>query len=156
MHMAEDLRPVGDPGSEDFRVDAYPFYLLNRAVSRYNTVIEAELRGIGIDIPSWRVLMILGEACPLPIGQVAKTAVINLSTMMRIVERMTKAGLITTSENANDGRITDLSLTEEGREKLVAARQVTAPIYKQLIKGFSAPDFSRLLQLLNRLYDNLS
>ncbi|MES2496107.1 MAG: MarR family transcriptional regulator [Pseudomonadota bacterium] len=154
--MAEDLRPVGDPGSEDFRVDAYPFYLLNRAVSRYNIVIEAELRAIGIDIPSWRVLMILGETSPLPIGQVSKTAVINLSTMMRIVERMTKAGLITTSENANDGRITDLSLTDAGREKLVAARQVTAPIYKRLIKGFSGPDFSRLLQLLNRLYDNLS
>lgn len=154
--MAEDLRPVGDPGSEDFRVDAYPFYLLNRAVSRYNVVIEAELRAIGIDIPSWRVLMILGETSPLPIGQVSKTAVINLSTMMRIVERMTKAGLITTSENAHDGRITDLLLTDAGREKLVAARQVTAPIYKRLIKGFSAPDFSRLLQLLNRLYDNLS
>lgn len=153
--MAEDLRPFGDPGSEDFRVGAYPFYLLNRAVSRYNVVIEAELRGIGLDIPSWRVLMILAEAEPQPIAQVAKSAVINISTMMRIVERMQKAGLIATVPSASDGRVTELVLTPLGKEKIVAARRVTAPFYHRLIKGFSASDFNRLLDLLNRLHDNL-
>lgn len=150
------MRPFGNPGSEDFRVDAYPFYLLNRALGRYNVVIEAELRGIGIDIPTWRVLMILGEQAPLAIGQVARSAVINLSTMMRIVERMAKAGLIVAQPSATDGRITELQLTEEGRAKLLAARGVTAPVYERLIRGFSAGDFSRLLTLLNRLHDNLA
>ena len=153
--MAEDLRPYGDPGSDAFRLDNYPFYLLNRAVSRYNIVIEAELRRIGIDIPTWRVLMTLGEESPRPIGQIAKSAVINLSTMMRIVERMTKAGLIATAQNPSDGRTTDLVLTESGKRKLVEARGITAPIYQRIIRGFSAGDFSRLLTLLNRLHDNL-
>ncbi|EZP72760.1 MarR family transcriptional regulator [Sphingomonas paucimobilis] len=153
--MAEDLRPFGDPGSDAFRVDAYPFYLLNRAVSRYNALIESLLRVIGLDIPSWRVLMILGEAEPLPIAQVAKSAVINISTMMRIVERMQKAELIETMPSASDGRVTELRLTETGREKLAAAREVTAPVYHKLIRGFSASDFARLLDMLGRLHDNL-
>ena len=154
--MAEDLRALGDPGSDDFRVDTYPFYLLNRAVSRYNVVIEAELRRIRIDIPTWRVVMILGEKCPQPIGQVAKSAVINISTLMRIVERMTKAGLIETQPSPSDGRITELLLTENGRQKLAAAREITAPIYQRVIRGFSAADFRRLLSMLNRLHDNLN
>ena len=153
--MAEDLRPFGDPGSDQFRVDAYPFYLLNRAVSRYNVVIESQLRGLGLDIPSWRVLMILGEAEPLPIAQVAKSAVINISTMMRIVERMQKADLIETAPSESDGRVTELRLTEIGREKLSGAREATAPIYHKLIRGFSAGDFSKLLDMLGRLHDNL-
>ena len=153
--MAEDLRPFGDPGSDQFRVDAYPFYLLNRAVSRYNVVIESQLRGIGLDIPSWRVLMILGEAEPLPIAQVAKSAVINISTMMRIVERMQKAELIETVPSESDGRVTELRLTTLGRKKLAAAREATAPIYHKLIRGFSASDFSKLLDILGRLHDNL-
>lgn len=153
--MAEDLRPSGDPASPDFRVDAYPFYLLNRAVSRYNVVIETQLRQIGIDIPTWRVLMILGEESPRPISHVAKSAVINISTMTRIAERMAKAGLIATQPNADDGRVTDLVLTSEGQAKLTAARTVTAPFYRKLIRGFSAKDFTRLLDLLNRLHDNL-
>lgn len=153
--MAKDLRPLGDPGSESFHVDRYPFYQLNRVVSRYNVVIEAQLRRLQIDIPSWRVLMILGEKCPQPIGQVARLAVINLSTMMRIVARMEKAGMIRSAASASDGRITELTLTAAGRAKLAAARKVTAPIYRRLIRGFSANDFSQVLDLLQRLYDNL-
>lgn len=153
--MTKDLRLYGDPGSEEFRVDAYPFYLLNRAVSRYNVVIEAELRKIGIDIPTWRVLMILGERSPQPIAQIARSAVINISTMMRIVERMTKAGLIDSRPSMDDGRVTELFLTEDGREKLAAARQVTAPVYRKLIRTFSARDFTALIDMLNRLHDNL-
>lgn len=153
--MNEDLRRIGDPGSDLFRVDAYPFYLLNRAVSRYNTIIESHLRPIGLEIPSWRVLMVLGETEPQPIGQVAKRAVINISTMMRIVERMSKAGLIETLRSASDGRVTELKLTEEGRSRLASARRATAPVYQQIIQGFSATDFDRLLDLLNRLYTNL-
>ncbi|QEH81698.1 winged helix-turn-helix transcriptional regulator [Sphingomonas sp. C8-2] len=153
--MTKDLRPLGDPGSEEFRVDAYPFYLLNRAVSRYNVVIEAELRAIGIDIPTWRVLMVLGEKAPRPIAQVARSTVINISTMARIVERMTRAGLIDSRPSSEDGRVTEIFLTATGQEKLTAARAVTAPIYRKLIRGFGAEDFGLLIDMLNRLHDNL-
>lgn len=153
--MAEDLRALGDPGSDHFRVDNYPFYLLNRTVSRYNVIIEAELRAVGIDIPTWRVLMILGEAEPQSIGQVAKLAVINVSTLMRVVERMAKAGLVETLPSATDGRVTTLAMKPLGREKLKAARAVTAPLYRRLIRGFSASDFKRLIELMNRLQQNL-
>ncbi len=153
--MTKDLRPLGDPGSEEFRVDAYPFYLLNRAVSRYNVVIEAELRAIGIDIPTWRVLMVLGEKAPRPIAQVARSTVINISTMARIVERMTRAGLIESRPSSEDGRVTEIFLTATGLEKLSAARAVTAPIYRKIIRGFGAEDFGLLIDMLNRLHDNL-
>lgn len=154
--MTQDPRDLGDPGSDAFRVDSYPFYQLNRAVSRYNIVIEGALRTLDIDIPTWRVLMILGEESPRSIGQIAKSAVIHLSTMMRIIERMMKAGLVERAPNASDGRVTDVILTDHGREKLAAARVLTAPLYRQVIRGFSQSDFTRLLDLLNRLHGNLS
>ncbi len=153
--MSQDLRPLADPGSENFHVELYPFYLLNRAVSRYNVQIEAVLRPIGVDIPSWRVLMILAQKEPQAITQVGRSAVINLSTMMRIVERMQKNDLIVARTSPEDGRVTELLLTETGREKVALSRKATAPTYRRLIEGFSAEDFSRLLDLLNRLYDNL-
>ena len=49
--MAKDPRKLGDPGTAAFHVDKYPFYLLNRLVSRYNVIIESRLREIGLDIP---------------------------------------------------------------------------------------------------------
>jgi DNA-binding MarR family transcriptional regulator len=151
-----DPREMGDPSSENFRVAAYPFYQLNKTVSRYNIVIETELRAIGLDIPSWRVLMVLGEASPRSVGEISKAAVINLSTMTRIVERMMKAGLVQRAPSGADGRVTDVIMTGEGRAKLAQARARTAPVYRRAIAGFSARDFSRLLQLMGRLHDNLS
>ncbi len=154
--MTKDLRPFGNPGSDQFRLDAYPFYLLNRAVSRYNVVIDSQLRPIGIDIPTWRVLMILGEQEPLAIGQVAKSAVINLSTMMRIVERMSRAELIAATPSQSDGRVTEIGLTPHGREKLEMARAAMAPLYERIIAGFSADEFAMTLDVLKRLHDNLA
>lgn len=150
-----DNRRFGDPGTPLFQLDKYPFYLLNRAVSRYNTVIEARLRRIGIDIPTWRVLMILGEESPRSIGRIAESAVINLSTMMRIIERMRKAGLISTAANPDDARVTDVFMAPAGDEKLAAARAMTAPVYARLIRGFSGRDFDRLVALLGKLQLNL-
>jgi DNA-binding MarR family transcriptional regulator len=150
-----DNRRLGDPGSAGFQLDKYPFYLLNRAVSRYNIVIEARLRTIDLDIPNWRVLMVLGERAPRSIGQIADACVINLSTMMRIIGRMKKAGLVTSAASPDDARVTEVFLTEEGNTRLERARTITAPIYQAVIEGFSASDFDRMIRDLGRLHDNL-
>lgn len=153
--MVEHLRRMGDPGSEEFQLDTYPFYQVNRVLSRYNLIIERELRTIDIDIPTWRVLMILGELAPRSIGQIARAGVVNLSTMMRIVERMVKAGLVVRTPNADDARVIDVSLTAAGKDRLVRARALMAPVYRQAMAGFPERDFERLLILLGRLNDNL-
>ena len=152
----QDSRHLGDPGTADFRVERYPFYLLNRTVGRYNTLIEQQLRAIGLDIPYWRVLMILGEAMPLGVNRIAEAAVINLSTMMRIIQRMERDRLVRSAPSRGDARVTEVSLTAAGKRKLAEARAITAPIYATVIDGFSERDFDRLTGLLNKLYANLA
>lgn len=154
-HDDSDDRRLGDPGSAAFQLDKYPFYLLNRAVSRYNIVIEARLRTIGLDIPNWRVLMVLGERAPRSIGQIAEACVINLSTMMRIIGRMKRALLVTSAASKTDARVTEVFLTAQGRAKLDEARAITAPIYQAVIGGFSAREFDQMIRNLRRLHDNL-
>jgi DNA-binding MarR family transcriptional regulator len=154
--MAKDPRRLGDPGTAAFQVDKYPFYLLNRLVGRYNVVIAARLRTIGLDIPYWRVLMVLGQDSPRSIGQLAEAAVIPFSTMTRIVQRMNGAGLTAGTPLERDGRVIEVSLTDEGKTKLAQAREITAPIYARIIEGFSVEQFEALTHGLNVLYDNLA
>jgi len=153
--VVEQTRRTGDPGSEEFRLERYPFYQVNRVLSRYNLIIERELRKIDVDIPTWRVLMILGEQAPRSIGQISRAGVVNLSTMMRIVERMTNAGLVSRNTSAADARVIDVSLTQAGRERLAQARVLMAPVYRQALAGFSERDAERLLTLIGRLNVNL-
>jgi MarR family transcriptional regulator, organic hydroperoxide resistance regulator len=144
-----------DPGSSDFRVERYPFFLLNRLVSRYNGIIERRLRPIGLDIPAWRVLMILGERDPQGTREIANAAVINLSTTTRIVQRMRTEGLVSLSNNEADARVTLVSLTAAGRARLPAAREASAPIFQHLVDGVSPDAFETLVELLNQFHSNL-
>ena len=154
--MSVDIRHLGDPGTADFQVHKYPFYLLNRLVSRYNAIIETRLRTIGLDIPFWRVLMILGEHAPRSVGEVSDAAVINLSTMTRIVQRMAQTKLVRCTPRTDDYRVTDVFLTALGRKKLAAARKITAPVFATAIAGFSQREFGQAIEMLNTLYDNLA
>jgi len=144
-----------NPGTAAFKVERYPFYLLNRLVSRYNGIIEARLRTIGLDIPSWRVLMILGERSPRGTREIAEAAVINLSTMTRIIQRMAAAGLVSATSSAEDARVTLVTLTDDGSEKLNEARGVSAPVYEHLVAGLGPQEFEMMIGLLNRVHDNL-
>jgi DNA-binding MarR family transcriptional regulator len=150
-----DARALGNPATHQFRLENYPFFQLNRLVSRYNTLLEARLRAVGIDIPYWRVLLILGENAPRSVGAIAETAIINVSTMMRIVQRMERDALVECRASPYDGRVTKVYLTSVGQTKLDAARASAAPVFASLIKGFSEKDFLQLLNLLSRLQSNL-
>lgn len=150
-----DSRQLGDPGTPAFTAEKYPFFQLNRLVGRYNAVIEPRLRMLGLDIPYWRVLMVLGERAPRGVRDIAEAAVIPLSTMTRIVQRMAAAGLVATGPSMADNRVTAVALTPAGRERLAEARRVTAPVYAKAISGFSAEEFESLLALLGRFYTNL-
>ena len=151
----DDPRHLGDPGTPDFELVRYPFCLLNRTVSRYNIVIERCLRPIGVDIPTWRVLMILGEETPASIGRIAERAVINVSTMTRILQRMTDAGLVAGRPRADDSRVTEIELTTAGDETLAASRTAVAPVYAALIAGFTRRQFETLIARLDQLHANL-
>jgi DNA-binding MarR family transcriptional regulator len=100
--------------------------------------------------------MILGETMPLGVNRIAEAAVINLSTMMRIIQRMERDGLVRSAPSRGDARVTEVSLTAAGKKKLAEARAITAPIYATVIGGFSERDFDRLTGLLNKLYANLA
>jgi DNA-binding MarR family transcriptional regulator len=154
--MSVDIRHLGDPGTADFQVHKYPFYLLNRLVSRYNSIIEARLRTVELDIPFWRVLMILGEQAPRSVGEISEAAVINLSTMTRIVQRMAQTKLVRCTPRNSDNRVTDVFLTALGKRKLAAARGITAPVFAAAITGFSQREFGDAIEILDRLHANLA
>src|SRR3546814_7115318 len=108
----KDPRDLGDPGTAAFQLEKYPFYLLNRLVSRYNVVIEARLKTIGIDIPYWRVLMVLGQKSHRGVGQLAEAAGIPFSTITRIVQRMVTAKQVVCRQLESANRVNE----EMGRE----------------------------------------
>src|SRR3546814_14944221 len=113
---------LGDPGTAAFQLEKYPFYLLNRLVSRYNVVIEARLKTIGIDIPYWRVLLVLGQKSTRGVGQLDEAAVIPFSTITCTVKRMVTAQLVVCRQLDGGKRVTRVQWKGGGEGRREAVR----------------------------------
>ena len=150
-----DETPGVAPATE-FTFRTWPFYWLARAGGRYLLAMEAELRPIGLDIPRWRVLMSLHEERCLSVSEIAGYAIAKLPTMTKIVQRMDAEGLVACRASASDGRVTEVVLTETGRE---AGRQAWAAanrVYARAFGGASERQVATLNRLLRQIAENLA
>jgi len=144
------------PSSEDFCYEEFPFYWLARVQGVYSQLLEKSLKKIGTDIPTWRVLFILKEHGKCSVSEISVHAIAKLSTVTRIVYRMKGEGLLETNIHADDGRVTEVSLTEKGQNLIMLAQQSTEKIFARSFKNFTEGQLSKLNQTLEQLYTNLS
>jgi DNA-binding MarR family transcriptional regulator len=137
-----------DPSEPDFRLDASPFYWLTRISGRYMMDMSELLRGIGMDVPRWRVLMILVEHEPASISTLSGEAVINMSTMTKIVQRMEVDGLVASNPRQSDARVTEVRLTDVGRGALPEIRELAGQVFR---RGFDTLDGKTVDELVTTL-----
>ncbi len=150
-----DAKVLADPAYERFLLDDSPFYLIARTSGRYALDMQRILKSVGMDIPRWRALMILREHNPSSVSEIAERAVIQLSTVTRVVQRLQKQGLVRLSSRKSDGRKTDVTLTPKGHAAVETVRECASRIYRLAFHDFSASEIRQLNSLLRRAFANL-
>lgn len=144
------------PSSDDFRYEDFPFYWVARVQGIYLQHMEKALKKIGTDIPTWRVLFILKTHGTSSISEIATHAIVKLPTMTRIVYRMKAEGLVDTGPHAEDGRVTEVTMTEAGRELVQQIQAATEKLFARSFRGLSEAQIDKLNATLEQLYDNLA
>ncbi|TSH97159.1 MarR family transcriptional regulator [Verticiella sediminum] len=145
-----------NPASEDFRKEEFPFYWVARLNGVYHQHMERALRKVGADVPTWRVLFILKENGTSSMSEISEHAIAKLSTITKIVYRMRAEGLVETSTSANDGRVTEVSVTEAGRQAIAAIQEATQNLFARSFRGLTPAQITKLNQLLEVLFNNLN
>jgi len=148
--------PTPARSKEDFSFRTWPFYWLTRANGRYLRNMEAALRPIGLDVPRWRVLMVLHEEGCASVSEIADHAISKLSTMTKIVQRMQADGLVTCRPRASDARVTEVLLTKAGQAAGERAWQAADRIYSQAFGSMRKGDVAVLNRLLEQLATRLA
>ncbi|WP_343611048.1 MarR family winged helix-turn-helix transcriptional regulator [Novosphingobium sp.] len=149
--------PVTTPTDPDeFRMEQWPFYWLTRFTGHYLQRIELTLKAIGLDVPRWRVLMSLRNRDVLSVSEIADHAIVKLPTMTKIIQRMQVDGLVVSQQSATDGRVTEVRLTQAGREAGEQAWKAANRIYRRAFENVEAGEIDMLNALLQRLSYNLS
>ena len=145
-----------NPGTAGFLLENSPFYWLTRVSGRYLLQMERHLKAIGMDVPRWRVLMILAEHEPATITTLSERSVVKLATMTRIVQRMVADALVRTEGSDTDGRVTQVRMTPAGREALARVRVEGSRVFAATFDRTQAIEVEALVVQLHRLFDRLN
>ncbi|WP_232846460.1 MarR family winged helix-turn-helix transcriptional regulator [Amphritea pacifica] len=119
--------------------------------------MEKTLKPLGMDIARWRVAVLLSLYGTLSISDIAEHAIGKLPTMTKIVYRMRDAGLVEVNASETDGRVTVVSLTDEGHDKVKMVLKTTEKkVFAKAFKGFTEPQIKKSTELLRRYFINMS
>jgi DNA-binding MarR family transcriptional regulator len=151
-----NIKERADPLFSKFRLDDYPFYLVSRASDQYVRRMERVLKEIGMDVPSWRTLMLLNEKSPRSVSELANLAVIKVPTMVKALRRMQTAKLVGIAQSRSDARVTEVHITDKGLEGVGRIRRVASRIYNQAFLHFTPSEIQTLNGTLVRILNNLT
>jgi len=121
---------------------------LGRACQHQDRVLGAEH---DISPSQWQVLIAVRDEAPLPMGDLARRLQVTRSTATRLVDLLTKRGLVRRAPAPDDRRRMELDLTAEG---LTVADDVEAALLHQqreILLGIPAAERPHVLQALARL-----
>jgi DNA-binding MarR family transcriptional regulator len=144
-----------NPTDPTFEIASSPFYWLARTTGRYVLAMDAVLKRIGMDVPRWRVLMLLTEQSPASVSVLAEHAIIRLSTMTKIVLRMKADGYVETRVSEADGRVTEVLLTPHGLKAVEQVRAQAGRIFEQAFHDIDDTEMQALNETLKHIFDNL-
>lgn len=145
-----------NPLDPDFAREEYPFYWLARVHGVYTLEMEKALKSVGLDVPTWRTLMILKEQGASSMSDIALHAVAKLSTVTKAVYRIQEEGLVETSTSPQDARVTLVKITAAGRRALERSQLATQHIVSRSFEGMTPGQLRRLNESLRVILDNLS
>lgn len=99
-----------------FGLEGHPFFWMTQVISARDRALSAELKGLGLRVPEWRVLAALYSRKRLSMSELSDLASIDRTTLSRTVDRMQKTGWLTRLTDSDDLRITRLTLTAAGEQ----------------------------------------
>lgn len=99
---------------------------------------------------SYGILCLILDEGPRRLGHLAAAYGLDPSTITRQVDAVVAAGLATKRPDPVDRRASLLSLTDEGRAAIIAARRAHRESLQKILKGWTAAEIEELLAGLSR------
>ena len=131
------------------------FYWITLVAAKYEQKLEVHLKKIGLDIPSWRVLMLMNPDKPRSVSFLSNQSITKQSTMTRIVYRMQDRNLVTVESSQEDRRVSVVSATHKGLELREQARELVKSSMNEAIKEMKDNEVDQLNSTLALIFDRL-
>ncbi len=128
---------------------------LRQAARHISQLYDAHLSSTGLRTTQFSILMKLRKGGPQPISVLAKSMVMDRTTMGRAIGPLERDGLLKV-EAGEDARTRNLVLTAAGRTRLKKAERKWAEAQTKFESSFGAAQAAELRETLNRLVTTTS
>ncbi|MFC4146729.1 MarR family winged helix-turn-helix transcriptional regulator [Micromonospora mangrovi] len=124
-------------------------YALKQAATALRAAMDTGLRPLGLSVPQYACLELLGQRPGLSAAELARGAFVTRQSMHALLLGMEERGLLARATTAARGRALPTELTDTGRDLLARASGIVAGIERQMTGPL--PDDAR-----RRLRDDLT
>jgi MarR family transcriptional regulator for hemolysin len=147
----EEPRPaLGEIGLTQFAP-----YLMNRIMSRWNAHLSDTLKDADMTTTKMRALAVLSLATSLTINELSVYAVTEQSTMSRTLDSLEEQGYIRRQPRAEDMRVRDVAITEEGRAAFETVWPAMYELLQRLFDGVEEEEYATFVATLHKVLRNI-
>lgn len=119
-------------------------YALKQAAAALRTAMDSALRPLGLTVPQYACLELLGQRPGLSGAALARAAFVTRQSMNEVLRGLHARGLLDRPATARQGRSLPTELTAEGRYQLEAASGAVRTLERQMLNGLPPAARSRL------------
>jgi DNA-binding MarR family transcriptional regulator len=132
------------------------FYSIDKAIRSYRRMAQANIdrAGVPITIDQWLVLRVILENDDLTQHEIAERVFKDQASVARIIALLTKRGLLSAEPLPNDGRRTQMRVTNEGMRILDAVQPIVLSNREVALSDFSEEDMEQMRVVLERIAQN--
>jgi DNA-binding MarR family transcriptional regulator len=130
-------------------------YLVTHAHRMLREWAEAELEGLDLHPRDFGVLATLSADEPCSQTQLAVRLGVTPAAVLMFLDELEPKGLVTRLRRADDRRVHDISLTDEGRRRLKAAQRAAARLQGRVVARLGEGGDAELRALLAKLLEPL-
>jgi MarR family transcriptional regulator for hemolysin len=152
-------RPPADgetpPSMGEIGLNNFAPYLINRVAARWNANMADELKAHDMTTTKMRALAILSISPALTINELSIYAVTEQSTMSRTLDSLEEQGFIRRTPRAEDMRVRDVSITEDGRAAFEAVWPMMYDRFRQMFDGLEDEEYRAFVGTLHKVLRNI-
>jgi len=123
--------------------------------SRQVSARITSMAGVDVSQQGVALLRALRRGGQQPVAALAASAAMDLGAVSRQVRMLEDAGAVQRSRSAEDGRVTLLELTDEGRRMVDRIQAVSVRHLEEALGGWSDDEERTLARLMQRLVDDM-
>lgn len=140
--------------AENYRLQESVGYLVKALSQTVGRELDRRMLDLGLTDAQWKPLLFLQQGVGSTAADIARVGCQDTGAVTRLLDRLEAKGLVRRVRSADDRRVVNLELTEEGARVAAEVPKVIAHLANQMLEGFSLEEFKQFQNFLNRALVN--